>query len=149
MAAALDSVSTSGWARSGMAGSELSFHKSPPNELDRRVPSNRKLLDHPSKRSQPWPVNTISIVAIRRMSDHHASALGASPGHHRLASLPAVHCADYVLLDECEALSTEPPVQDESRRSSSEFAVCACTRTASGFLKCVVARSATMLILLA
>ena len=35
------------------------------------------------------------------------------------------------------------------RRSSSEFAECACTRTASGFLKCVVARSATMLILLA
>ena len=36
-----------------------------------------------------------------------------------------------------------------SRRSFSEFAECACTRTTSGFLKCVVARSATTLILLA
>ena len=26
------------------------------------------LLDHPSQRSQSWPVNTISIIAIRRMT---------------------------------------------------------------------------------
>ena len=39
-----------------------------------------RLLDHPSQRSQSWPVNTISIVAIRRISDHHASAVKASPG---------------------------------------------------------------------
>ena len=121
--------------------SRSAFHKSPPNELDRHAPSRRGLLDHPSQRSQPWPVNTISIVAVRRMSHHHASALGASPGHHRLPSLPVVHCTDHVLLDECEALSKEPPMQDESRRSSSEFAESACIR--------VVARSATMLILLA
>ena len=146
------------WVRCGLLGllspasrgpdsswdSRRAFHKSPPNELDRRVPSNRRLLDHPSQRNQPWPVDTISIVAIWRVSDHHASAIAASPGHHTLPSLPAVHCTD---LDECEALSTEPPLQDESRRSSSEFAECARIRTTSGFLKCVVARSATMLIL--
>ena len=73
----------------------------------------------------------VSIVAIRRMSHHHASALGASPGHHRLPSLPTVHCTDHVLLDECEALSTETPLQDEWRRSSSEFAECACIRIPS------------------
>ena len=37
--------------------------------------SNRKLLDHPPHRSQPWPVNNIPIVAIRRMSHHRVSAL--------------------------------------------------------------------------
>ena len=112
-------------------------------------PIKTRVLDHPSKCSQPWPVNTVSVVTIQRAGDHHASALSASPGHHRLPSLPAVHCTDHVLLDECEALSKEPPLQDESRRSSSEFAECACIRTISGFLKCVVARSATMLIPLA
>ena len=91
--------------------------------------------------------NTVSVVTIQRADGHHASALGASPGHHKLPSLPAVHCTDHVLLDECEALSTDSPPQDESRRSSGEFAECACIQTTSGFLKCVVARSATMLIL--
>ena len=63
---------------------------------DRYVPSRRGLLDHPSQCSQPWPVNAVSIVTIQRASDHHASALGTSPGHHRLPSLPAVHCTDHV-----------------------------------------------------
>ena len=119
------------------------LHKSPPNELDRHAPSERGLLGHPSQCSQLWPVKTISIVVIRRMSHHHVSAFGASPGHHRLPSLPTVHCTSHVLLDECEASSTEPPSEDESRRSSSEFAERACIRTSSGFLKCVDARSAT------
>ena len=80
-----------------------------------RQPCAIRLVSHPSQRRQPWPVNTISIVAILRMSDHHASALGASS---------AVHCTDHVVLDECEALSTEPSLQNESKRSSSEFAEC-------------------------
>ena len=58
------------------------LHKSPPNELDRHAPSERGLLGHPSQCSQLWPVKTISIVDIRRMSHHHVSAFGASPGHH-------------------------------------------------------------------
>ena len=58
------------------------LHKSPPNELDRHAPSERGLLGHPSQCSQLWPVKTISVVAIRRMSHHHVSAFGASPGHH-------------------------------------------------------------------
>ena len=41
------------------------------------------------------PSTPISIVTIRRMSHHHASALGTSPGHHKLPSLPAVHCTDH------------------------------------------------------
>ena len=40
----------------------------------------QRLLDHPSQRSQSWPVNTISIVTICRITDHHASAVKASPG---------------------------------------------------------------------
>ncbi len=100
-------------------GTRRAFHESPPNELDRHAPSRRGLLDHPSQRSQPWPVITISIVAIRRMSHHRASALGASPGHHRLPSLPAVHCTDHVLLDDCEALSTE---DDHSANSQNVLA---------------------------
>ena len=119
------------------------FHKSPPNELDRHAPSRRGLLDHPSQRSQAWHINTISIVAIRRMSRHHASALGASPGHHRLPSLPAVHCTDHVLLDECEALlSIARRVETIIQR------ICrTCLHSDNlGFSKCVVARSATMLI---
>ena len=31
-------------------------------------PIRSRLLDHPSQRGQPWPVNTTSIIAIRRMS---------------------------------------------------------------------------------
>ena len=68
-------------------------------------PIRPRLLDHPSQRSQSWPVNAISIIAIRRMSDHRSSASGASPGHHGLPSLPTVYCTDHVLIDECEALS--------------------------------------------
>ena len=49
----------------------------------------------------------------------------------------------------CETVSMEPPLQDESKRSSSEFAECTCIRTTSGFRKCDVARSATTLIFLA
>ena len=54
--------------------SRRAFHRSPPNELDRHVPSRRGLLDHPSQCSQPWPANTISVVTIRRASDHHVTA---------------------------------------------------------------------------
>ena len=53
-------------------------------------PIRPRLLDHPSQRSQSWPVNTILIIAIRRMSDHRSSASGASPGHHGLPSLPTL-----------------------------------------------------------
>ena len=35
-------------------------------------PIRPRLLDHPSQRSQSWPVNTILIIAIRRMSDHRS-----------------------------------------------------------------------------
>ena len=76
--------------------SRRAFHRSPPNELDRHAPSRRGLLDHPTQCSQPWPVNIISTVTIQRANDHHASALGASPGHHRLPSLPTIHCTDHV-----------------------------------------------------
>ena len=93
--------------------SRRAFHKSPPNELDRRVPSSRRLLDHPSQRSQSWPVNTISIVAIRRISDHHASALDASPGHLRLPSLPAVLCTDHVFSSDARQCPWNRSLQDE------------------------------------
>ena len=43
-------------------------------------PIRPRLLDHTSKSSQSWPVNTISIVTIWRITDHHASAVKASPG---------------------------------------------------------------------
>ena len=43
-------------------------------------PIRPRLLDRPSQSSQSWPVNTISIVTIWRMTDHHASAVKASPG---------------------------------------------------------------------
>ena len=58
--------------------SRRAFHRSPPNELD--CPIRPRLLDHPSQRSQSWPVNTISIVTTSRITDHHASALKACPG---------------------------------------------------------------------
>ena len=48
--------------------SRRAFHKSPPNELDRHGPSRRGLLDHPSQCSQHWPVDTFSVVTIRRIS---------------------------------------------------------------------------------
>ena len=48
--------------------SRRAFHKSPPNELDRHGPSRRGLLDHPSQCSQYWPVDTFSVVTIRRIS---------------------------------------------------------------------------------
>ena len=43
-------------------------------------PIRPRLLDHPSQRSQSWPVNTFSVVTIWRITDHHASAVKASPG---------------------------------------------------------------------
>ena len=43
-------------------------------------PIRPRLLDRPSQSSQSWPVNTISIVTIWRITDHHASAVKASPG---------------------------------------------------------------------
>ena len=76
--------------------SRRAFHRSPPKELDRHAASRRGLLDHPSQCSQPWPVNAISIVTFQHASDHHASALGTCPGHHRLPSLPAIHCTDHI-----------------------------------------------------
>ena len=59
-----------------------SFHKTPPNELDRHVTLTRGLRDHPSQCSQHWPVDTISVVAIRRVSDHHVTASSMIPWAH-------------------------------------------------------------------
>ena len=50
------------------------LQRSSPNELDRHAPSRRGILDHPSQCSQPWPVNTVSVVTIQRASDHHVTA---------------------------------------------------------------------------
>ena len=43
----------------------------------------------PSTPSLSSPFSTPVII-------NHASALGTSPGHHRLPSLPAIHCTDHV-----------------------------------------------------
>ena len=67
-------------------------------------PIRPRLLDHPSQRGQSWPVNAISIIAIRRMSDHRSSATGAFSGHHGLPSLPTVYCTDHVLIDELRGI---------------------------------------------
>ena len=88
---------------------ELGLSSRVPQDSAKRArlscPIRPRLLDHPSQRRQSWPVNTIPIIAIRRMSDHRISAPGFAPGHHGLPSFPAVYCTDHVFIDESEALS--------------------------------------------
>ena len=129
--------------------SRRAFHKSPPKELERHASSRRGPLDHPSHCSRPWPVNTISIVTIRRMSHHHASALGTSPGHHKLPSLPAVHCTDHAFSSvsrycpwnlHCKTSRNDHPTDSQCVLAIGQHRV-------SGNV--TLARSATTLILLA
>ena len=98
----------------------------------------------PSTPSLSSPVSAPVIIILR------LSAL------HRLPSLPAVLCTDHVFSRRTRGsvhgtfiARRISVIATSLRQSSNEFAECACIRTASGFLKCVVARSATMLILLA
>ena len=70
------------------------FHKSPPNGFDRSAPRKRGLLDRPSQDVVNFGPSSLSLSLPLGANDYHASAFGASSGHHRLPSLPAVHFHD-------------------------------------------------------